>query len=115
MMKRRFPLFAAAWGEALSRAGPGLMAIAYKRAVEGRETVIIRAGQEYERHTTPSDSILGLSLKRGDMTGGGALVGGRTPEDILSYDEWRQHKRFDDYGHNIEIEAPAETSAKFIA
>lgn len=114
-MKRRFPLFASAWDEALARAGQGLMAIAYRRAVEGRETVIIRKGEEYERRITPSDSILGLLLKRGDMNGGGALAGGRAAEDILSFDEWQQHKRFDDYGRKIEIEDPAETSARFIA
>lgn len=118
-MKRRFPLFAAAWDDALSRAGQGLMAIAYRRAVEGRETVIIRKGEEYERRITPSDSILGLLLKRGDLNGGGpiggGLAGGKTAEDILSFDEWQQHKRFDDYGRKIEIEDPAEMSAKFIA
>lgn len=89
-MKRRFPLFAAAWDEGLSRAGQGLMAIAYKRAVEGRETVIIRNGEEYERRFMPSDSILGLLLERGDMNGGGphggGLAGGKTAEDILSFD-----------------------------
>ena len=73
-MKRRFPLFAQAWEDALDRAGQGLLAIAYKRAVEGRETVIIRGGQEYERRITPSDAILGLLLKRGDMAGTGALT-----------------------------------------
>lgn len=90
------------------------MAIVYKRAVEGRWTVIIRKGGKYKRRITPPDAILSLLLKRGDVAGCG-LVGRRTPEDILSYDEWRQHRRFDDYGHKIEIEDPAETSAKFIA
>jgi len=95
------------------------MAIAFKRAVEGRETVIIRKGEEYERRITPSNSILGLLLKRGDLNGGGPLggelAGGKTAEDILSFDEWQQHKRFDDYGRKIEIEDSAEMSAKFIA
>jgi hypothetical protein len=113
-MKRRFPLFAAAWDEALSRAGQGLIAIAYKRAVEGRETVIIRKGEEYERRITPSDAILGLLLKRGDMAGG-ALAGGKMPEDMISIDEWRQHKRFDARGRKVDIEDTEESKAKLIA
>ena len=64
-MKRRFPLFSDAWDRALARAGEGLMAVAYKRAVEGKETIIIRRGQEVERRITPSDAILGVLLKRG--------------------------------------------------
>lgn len=113
-MKRRFPLFAAAWDEALGRAGQGLIAIAYKRAVEGRETVIIRKGEEYERRITPSDAILGLLLKRGDMAGGG-LIAGKSPEDMLSFDEWRAHTRFDERGRKVVIEDPEESARKFVA
>jgi hypothetical protein len=113
-MKRRFPLFSQAWEDALDRAGQGLLAIAYKRAVEGRETVIIRGGQEVERRITPSDAILGLLLKRGDMAGNG-LIGGKSPDEYLSLEEWQRHKRFDDYGHKIEIEDPDESKEKFIA
>ena len=79
-MKRRFPLFSDAWDKALSRAGEGLMAVAYKRAVEGKETIIIRGGREVERRITPSDAILGLLLKRGDMAGNG-LIGGKSPDE----------------------------------
>ncbi len=111
-MKRRFVLFSDAWDRALSRAGQGLMAVAYKRAVEGKETVIIRRGEEVERRITPSDAILGLLIKRGDLTGSG-LIGGKTPEEYLSFDEWQQHKRFDDYGRKIEIEDPEISSIKF--
>lgn len=114
-MKRRFPLFSQAWEDALDRAGQGLLAIAYKRAVEGRETVIMRGGQEYERRITPSDAILGLLLKRGDMAGGGALAGGKLPDDLLSFDEWQRHKRFDDYGRKIEIEDLEKSKENFIA
>ena len=78
--------------DALARAGEGLVAVAYKRAVEGKETIIIRGGQEVERRITPSDAILGLLLKRGDMTGNG-LIGGKTPDDYLSFDEWQQDKK----------------------
>lgn len=113
-MKRRFPLFAAAWDEALGRAGQGLIAIAYKRAVEGRETVIIRKGEEYERRITPSDAILGLLLKRGDMAGGG-LIAGKSPEDMLSFEEWRAHTRFDARGRKMVIEDPEESARKFVA
>lgn len=109
-MRRRFPLFDAAWNDALARGQQGLIAIAYRRAVEGRETVIIRNGAEYERRIAPSDAILGLLLKRGDMAGGGLNAGG---EDVLTLDEWRAHKRFDEYGRKVEIEDPAVTGAKF--
>jgi hypothetical protein len=68
--KKKYPLFAAAWEEALVRSRQGLIAIAYQRAVEGRETVIIRKGEEYERKIEPSDAMLGLLIKRGDMSGG---------------------------------------------
>ena len=44
--------------------GRGLEAIAYKRAVEGRETIIIRGEQEVARRITPSDAILGLFKAR---------------------------------------------------
>lgn len=113
-MKRRFPLFSDAWDKALSRAGEGLMAVAYKRAVEGKETIIIRGGQEVERRITPSDAILGLLLKRGDMAGNG-LIGGKSPDEYLSVDEWQEHKRFDDYGRKVEIEDPEATKERFIA
>ena len=67
--KARFPAFSAAWDDALARARQGLIAIAYRRAVEGKETVIYRNGAEYERRVAPSDAILGLLLKQGDMSG----------------------------------------------
>jgi hypothetical protein len=88
------------------------MAVAYKRAVDGKETVIIRGGQEVERRITPSDAILGLLLKRGDLTGGG-LIGGKTSEEYLSFEEWQQHKRFDERGRKVEIEDPEVSAVKF--
>lgn len=111
-LRRRFPLFAAAWDDALARGQIGLVAIAFQRAVEGRETIVIRKGEEYERRIAPSDAMLSLLLKRGDMAGG---VAGAASEENLSLDEWRQHKRFDKYGSKVTIENPAESSAKFIA
>ena len=90
------------------------MAVAYKRAVEGQETIIIRGWQEVERRIRPSDVILGLLLKCGDMTGNG-LIGGKTPDDYLSFDEWQQDKWFDDDGRKIAIENLEEAKERFIA
>jgi hypothetical protein len=112
-MRARFPLFDAAWSDALARAQQGLIAIAYRRAVEGRETVIIRKGEEYERRIAPSDAMLSLLLKQGNMAGGG-LPGAKMADDMLSFAEWRAHKRFDDYGRKIEIEDPEESARKFV-
>lgn len=111
-MQRRFPLFDAAWNDALARAQIGLMAIAYSRAVDGRETVIIRKGEEYERRIAPSDAMLALLLKRGDMAGGAVAVG--VAEEIITLDEWRRHVRFNDYGNKFAIEDPAVSHAKFV-
>ncbi|HEY0594622.1 hypothetical protein [Sphingopyxis sp.] len=65
-----FAPFDKACGEAIARALRGLEAVAYERAVEGREMVILRGGKEVERRIVPSDSLLGLLLKRGDLKGG---------------------------------------------
>lgn len=110
-MKRRFPRFEAAWEDALARAQIGLIAIAYQRAVEGRETVILRGGQEYERRISPSDAMLTLLLKRGDMAGGALGAS----EEMLTLDEWRRHMRFDERGRKFAIEDPAVSHAKFVA
>lgn len=95
-LKKRFSLFSAAWDDALARAQQGLIAIAYQRAVEGKETVIIRNGAEYERRIAPSDAMLGLLVKRGDMTNTAAPV---LPEDErITIAEWNDRWRFDDAG-----------------
>lgn len=101
-LKRQQPDFAAAWGKALARSRQGLMAVAYKRAVEGRETVIIRKGVEVERRIAPSDAMLALLLKRGDLSGDTDGISaehidlaGLPRADILTRDEWRLHVRFD--------------------
>lgn len=116
-MRARFPLFDAAWNDALERGQQGLIAIAYRRAVEGRETVIIRKGEEYERRISPSDAILGLMIKRGDMVGGGALsealsdLAALSREEIISWPEWRdRHVRFNRWGQKYQAPDPAETS-----
>ena len=38
------------------------------------QALLRRWGEEYERRITPSDSILGLLLKRGDMKDGDGLA-----------------------------------------
>lgn len=66
----RFAEFDHACSTALARAQRGLQAIAYERAVVGREIVIIRNGKEVERRIMPSDAMLGLLIKRGELEGG---------------------------------------------
>lgn len=78
-----FAPFDRACGEAIARALRGLEAVAYERAVEGRETVILRSGKEVERRIVPSDSLLGLLLKRGDLKGGQNVH--LTPEEAAAY------------------------------
>ncbi len=118
--QKRYPLFAAAWQDALARAQQGLIAIAYQRAVEGRETIIIRKGEEYQRKIEPSDSMLGLLIKRGDMSGGGpgftgelADLAGLPRDEIISWPEWRdRHIRFNRWGQKYEAPDPAETERR---
>jgi hypothetical protein len=106
-MKARFPAFSAAWDAALDRAHQGLIAIAYKRAVEGKETVIIRNGAEYERRIAPSDAMLSLLLKRGDMKDERSHV----PDGpAITYDEWQQHWRFDHKGKKVQGLSPEKVS-----
>lgn len=78
-----FPPFDSACGEAIARALRGLEAVAYERAVAGREMVVIRNGKEVERRIVPSDSMLGLLIKRGDMKGGQNVH--LTPEEADAY------------------------------
>lgn len=90
---KRYPAFAAAWDDALARAQKGLVAIAYQRAVEGKETVIYRRGEEYERRISPSDAMLGLLVKRGDLTNDGARA--VKPENVITPEEYRAGWYFD--------------------
>jgi flavin-binding protein dodecin len=110
--QKRFPLFAAAWEDALERARQGLIAIAYKRAVEGRETIIIRKGEEYQRKIEPSDSMLGLLIKRGDMSGGKLA---EASEDVLTYEEWKAGWTFKQYGGKWKPPSPEEAKARLEA
>jgi hypothetical protein len=103
--QKRFPLFATACADALSRAQQGLIAIAYQRAVEGRETIIIRKGEEFQRKIEPSDSMLGLLIKRGDMSGAKLA---QNDEDVLTYDEWKAGWIFKKYGGKWQPPKPEE-------
>ncbi|MBL8652475.1 MAG: hypothetical protein JNL35_18970 [Sphingopyxis sp.] len=67
--RRLFAPFDAACVEALANALRGLEAVAYQRAVVGRETIVYRDGKEVERRIVPSDSLLRLLIQRGDLTG----------------------------------------------
>ncbi|WP_242776344.1 hypothetical protein [Sphingopyxis sp. YF1] len=78
-----FPRFDAACAEALAKALRGLEAVAYQRAVEGRETIIYRGGKEFERRVTPSDNLLRLLIKRGDLSG--ALGRVMTPAEAAAF------------------------------
>ena len=81
--RKLFAPFDRACAEALAKALRGLEAVAYQRAVEGRETVIIRGGKEVERRIVPSDALLAMLIKRGDLSGilGRAL----TPEEAEAF------------------------------
>lgn len=112
-MRARFPAFAKAWNDALKRAQRGLVAVAYQRAVEGRETVIIRKGEEFERRIAPSDAMLGLLLKRGDLVNANAGV-----DATINFEEWRKGWRFTNDGRKISArqhikEVTARLEAKF--
>ncbi len=82
--RKLFAPFDRACREAIAKALRGLEAVAYERAVEGREMVILRNGKEVERRIVPSDSLLGLLLKRGDLKNGKDVQ--LTPEEARAYE-----------------------------
>ncbi len=108
-LKKRYPDFAAVWDDALVRSQKGLIAVAYRRAVEGKETVVIRNGEEVERRIVPSDSILSLLIKRGDMTGGKLA---EQLEAVLTFEEYQAGWRFDGWGKKFRQEEPAVVRKK---
>lgn len=81
--RKLFAAFDRACVDALANALRGLEAVAYQRAVEGREMVVIRGGREVERRIMPSDALLAMLIKRGDLSGilGRAL----TPEEAEAF------------------------------
>lgn len=115
-LKKRFPLFSAAWDDALARAQQGLIAIAYQRAVQGKETVIIRNGAEYERRIAPSDAMLGLLVKRGDMVGSNVGSNNVMPiEDRITIAEWNDQWRFDEAGKKVKAEPEGAATERVMA
>lgn len=83
--RKLFAPFDRACAGALANALRGLEAVAYQRAVEGRETVVIRDGREVERRIVPSDALLAMLIKRGDLSGafGRALTPGEAEAFVL--------------------------------
>jgi hypothetical protein len=81
--RKLFAPFDRACVEALAKALRGLEAVAYQRAVEGRESVVIRDGREVERRIVPSDSLLAMLIKRGDLSG--ALGRALTEEEAEAF------------------------------
>ncbi|MDO9370542.1 MAG: hypothetical protein Q7T68_18400 [Sphingopyxis sp.] len=93
--RKLFAPFDRACAEALGKALRGLEAVAYQRAVEGRETVVIRGGREVERRIVPSDALLAMLIKRGDLSGilGRALTPAEAEAFVLP--EAVQHRFID--------------------
>ncbi len=91
-VRKQHSKFAEKWDKALCAAQYGLEAIAYKRAVEGTETIVIRNGVEYERRIAPSDTMLALLIKRGRLNAYAFL-----PDDeVISRAEFEAGYHFDD-------------------
>jgi hypothetical protein len=109
--RRRFPAFADAMDEALDQAQRGLIAVAHRYATQGKETIIIRKGEEVERRIAPDSATLGLLIKRGQngairdpdtgqfLTNAEAADRGLTKEAIsaktITLAEWNDNWRFD--------------------
>lgn len=94
--------FREAWDAALADGRRGLIAVAHERAVVGKETVIYRGGEEYERRISPDSSILALLIKHGDMGGDGGRIGNRTADKVITLEEWDDGIRFDASGAKYE-------------
>ena len=103
-LRRRDPEIAAAWEEAIADGQRGLVAVAHQHAVVGKETIIYRNGIEVERRLAPSDSMMALLIKRGDL---GGRIGSRTADRVLTWEEWQDGWRFDDEGNKVTQEAEA--------
>lgn len=93
------------WKEAKVNARQGLVAVAHERAVVGRETIIMRDGVEVERRIMPSDSILALLIKQGNLTEQDA-------DKLITWDEWQAGTRFDAEGNKVDERDEAEAARK---
>jgi hypothetical protein len=104
-LRRRDPEIAALWDAAQANAQRGLVAVAHQHAVVGKETVIYRRGEEVERRVAPSDAMLALLIRRGDL---GGRVGARTADRVLTWEEWQDGLRFDDDGNKVDVHEQAK-------
>lgn len=105
--------FAHAWQVSLARSQKGLEAVAYKHAVVGRETIIIRNGEEVERRITPSDTMLSLLIKRGmispEISAAKAL---ELSEKTLTFEEYKDDWIFDDAGNKLHMPKDSEIQSE---
>ena len=108
-LRERDPAMAGQWDEAVDNAQRGLVAVAHQHAVVGKETVIYRGGVEVERRVAPSDSIMALLIRRGDL---GGRIGARTADKVITWEEWQAGVRFDDRGNKIDQREEAEMVRK---
>lgn len=97
-LREREPEIAEQWDDALANGQRGLVAVAHQHAVVGKETIIYRDGEEVERRVAPSDSIMALLIKRGDL---GGRIGARTADKVITWEEWQDGVRFDDEGRKV--------------
>jgi hypothetical protein len=101
--------FETAWRTSLARAQKGLEAVAYKHAVIGRETIIIRKGEEVERRITPSDAMLSLLIKRGALSPEiSAAKAQELSEKTLTFEEYKDNWIFDDKGNKLHMPSDAD-------
>ena len=104
--RARFPEFARAWDAALERSQQGLIAIAYKRAVEGAEEIIIRKGEVHEIRKKPSDAMLCQLIRQNQAP--------RQDRDkIITLPEWENRWRFGDKGEKFQEADPAIIQKQF--
>ena len=100
-LRRRDADFDARWKAASAQAVRGLVAVAHQHAVVGGETVIYRRGVEVERRVTPSDAMLALLIKRGNLTEQDA-------DRLITWEEWQDGIVFDEQGNKVSRAEEAE-------
>ena len=93
-LRRRDADFDRRWKAAKAQAIRGLVAVAHQHAVVGKETVIYRRGVEVERRVTPSDALLALLIRQGNLTE-------RDADRLISWEEWQDGIVFDEQGNKI--------------
>ncbi len=104
-LRERDADFARRWKEAHRSGREGLVAVAHEHAVVGKETVIYRNGAEVERRVAPSDAMLALLIKRGNLA--------ELDEDrIITWAEWQDGVRFDRDGNKIDEQEEAEAAGQ---